>query len=65
MTDADRQAALDRAQAWGVDLATLRDNLRLTPSERFERHQRALDLVVALRSAAPPSDAAVPPLEAR
>ncbi|MDT0630333.1 hypothetical protein [Rubrivirga litoralis] len=48
MTDADCQAALDRAQAWGVDLSLLRETLRLTPTERVERHQRALDLVTAL-----------------
>ena len=50
---ADRQAALDRAEAWGTDLSVLRSNLRLAPTERLARHQRALDLVASLRSTPP------------
>lgn len=29
----------------GIDLSLLRENLRLTPTERFEKHRRALQLV--------------------
>lgn len=69
-TDADaRQAALDRAEVWGVDLSLLRETLRLTPTERLDRHQRALDLVKAFREAVPlpdgPPDDPVPDPEAR
>lgn len=33
----------------GVDLSMLRERLRLTPTERVQRHQAALALVDALR----------------
>ena len=56
MHEPNRPSALDRAQAFGVDLATLRETLRLTPTERLQRHQRALDLVLALRAARRPDD---------
>ena len=56
----DRQAALDRAEAWGVDLSLLRETLRLTPTERIDRHQRALDMVTAFRDAIPLPDDPVP-----
>jgi hypothetical protein len=39
------------AERQGVDLSMLRERLRLTPTERLERHQAALALVEALRSA--------------
>ena len=35
----------------GVDAALIRENLRLTPSERLEKMMRALDLVTELRAA--------------
>ncbi len=48
----------------GIDLSCLRANLRLTPTERLEKHQRALKLVKEVRNAGaraglfrPPSDA--------
>ncbi len=51
------QSTLSPAEilAWaeqdGVDLSMLRERLRLTPTERVQRHQAALALVEALRSA--------------
>jgi len=39
------------AEQDGVDLSMLRERLRLTPTERLERHQVALALVEALRHA--------------
>lgn len=35
----------------GIDLSCLRENLRLTPTERLRKHQRALKLVMEVRSA--------------
>lgn len=37
------------AEQDGVDLSMLRERLRLSPTERLERHQAALALVEALR----------------
>jgi hypothetical protein len=39
------------AEQDGVDLSMLRERLRLTPTERVQRHQAALALVEALRTA--------------
>ncbi len=49
--DDEREQALTRAESFGVDLSLIRETLRLTPAERLARHQHALDLVLALRSA--------------
>ena len=35
----------------GIDVSCLRANLRLTPRERLEKHQRALKLVREVRNA--------------
>ena len=35
----------------GIDLASLRENLRLTPTERLRRHQQALGLSLEVRRA--------------
>ena len=35
----------------GIDLSCLRENLRLTPTERLRRHQRALKLVREVQNA--------------
>jgi hypothetical protein len=47
--------AAKKILAWaeqdGVDLTMLRERLRLTPTERLQRHQAALELVEALRNA--------------
>ncbi len=42
---------LARAEQEGIDLSMLRERLRLTPTQRLERHQAALALVEALRDA--------------
>jgi hypothetical protein len=39
------------AEQDGVDLSMLRERLQLTPTERVQRHQAALALVEALRTA--------------
>jgi hypothetical protein len=41
------QAAID----YGIDVAAIKDNLALTPTERLQRHQIALDTVEMLRKA--------------
>jgi hypothetical protein len=48
---ARRRDALRRAEEFGVDLSLLRELLALTPTERLERHQRALELVLEVREA--------------
>ena len=35
----------------GIDLGHLRANLRLTPAQRFEKHQRALALMLEMQRA--------------
>lgn len=35
----------------GVDISMLRENLRLTPEERLQKHERALRFVLELRHA--------------
>jgi hypothetical protein len=37
------------AEHEGIDLSMLYERLRLTPTERLQRHQMALELVEALR----------------
>jgi hypothetical protein len=51
MTPDERARILAEAEKAGVDLSLLRDNLRLTPNERVERHQQALARVLAFRNA--------------
>ncbi len=34
-----------------VDVTLLRENLKLTPEQRIEKHQAALDLILQLRNA--------------
>lgn len=36
---------------YGIDVGHLRANLRLTPSQRFEKHHRALALMMEARRA--------------
>ena len=43
--------ALVRAEVYGIDLSLLRENLRLTPTERLQRHEQALELAEAFRKA--------------
>jgi len=45
----DGQTAAERAQAYGIDLSLIAENLRLTPEERMDRNQAALEFAVALQ----------------
>jgi len=47
----DGRTAIQRAEAYGIDLSLLEENLRLTPVERLERNERAWELVASLRGA--------------
>ena len=40
-----------RALWYGIDLTQLKENLRLTPTERLEKHRRTLEGVEVLRRA--------------
>jgi len=42
--------AWDAAIAAGIDVALLEDNLRLTPAQRVEQHQRMTELWWSLRA---------------
>jgi hypothetical protein len=48
MTD-ERQSAIERAIAYGIDVSLLRANLRLTPTERLRRGEAYMLAAVALR----------------
>ena len=43
--------ALQRARDYGIDLSLLEENLRLSPQERMERHDLALQLALELQAA--------------
>ena len=47
----DGLTAIERAEAYGIDLSLLDENLRLTPGERMRRNDEALALVTALQEA--------------
>ena len=47
----DGQTASQRAEVYGIDLSLITENLRLTPEERINQHQSALDLVSTLQKA--------------
>ncbi|HVE15138.1 MAG TPA: hypothetical protein VNB29_00315 [Chthoniobacterales bacterium] len=47
----DGMTACQRAEAYGIDLSLLDENLRLTPAERMQRNDDALALVCALQEA--------------
>lgn len=47
----DGLTAVQRAEAYGIDLSLLEENLRLTPSERLRQNDRALNEAEALRHA--------------
>ena len=53
MTPAEVAAALEEAARFGVDLAALRHNLTLTPSQRLAMLQAALRTWRKLRNAKP------------
>ena len=47
----DGRTAVERAQAYGIDVSLITENLRLTPEERMDQNQAALDLAEALQRA--------------
>jgi len=47
----DGRTAAERAQAYGIDLSLITENLRLTPEERMDQNQAALELARALQEA--------------
>jgi hypothetical protein len=47
----DGLTASERAAAYGIDLSLIDDNLRLSPSERMDRNDAAIDLANSLREA--------------
>ena len=47
----DGRTAAERAEEFGIDLSMIEENLRLSPKERIDRHQSALELAVALKEA--------------
>ena len=44
-------AAWREAEAMGIDLAMLYDNIRMTPEQRIRNHAAALDCATSLRNA--------------
>lgn len=47
----DGRTAAERARGYGIDLSLITENLRLTPEERMDQNQAALDFATALRKA--------------
>jgi hypothetical protein len=47
----DAGPAWRAAAEYGFDMSLVEDALRLTPEQRLEQHQRALDLVLELKEA--------------
>jgi hypothetical protein len=47
----DGMTAIERAEAYGIDISLLVDNLRLTPAERVRQNDRMLNEADALRKA--------------
>jgi len=47
----DGRTAAERAQAYGIDMSLISENLRLTPEERMDQNQAALELAAALQDA--------------
>ena len=45
----DGRTAAERAQAYGIDLSLITENLRLTPEERVDQNQAALEFATALQ----------------
>jgi hypothetical protein len=46
----DGLTASQRAEAYGIDLSLLDENLRLSPAERLRRNDQALALVESLQT---------------
>lgn len=47
----DAGPAWRAAAEYGFDMSLIEDTLRLTPEQRLEQHQRALDLVIEVKEA--------------
>ncbi len=47
----EKTEAEKAAEAWGIDLKLLEAQLELSPQERIESHQRALELIHQLQEA--------------
>lgn len=45
----DGLTPIKRAEAFGIDLSLIEENLRLTPEQRMDQNQAALELIDALR----------------
>ena len=45
----DAGPAWHAAVAYGHDMSLVEDSLRLTPEQRLEQHQRALDLILEIK----------------
>ena len=46
----DGRTAAERAVAYGIDLSLIAENLRLTPDQRLDQNQAALELAAALQN---------------
>jgi hypothetical protein len=44
---------IERAEAFGIDLSLIEENLLLTPEQTMDKNQAALDLIQALREGNP------------
>ena len=45
----DGRTAAQRAEAYGIDLSLIAENLRMTPEGRVDQNQAALELATALQ----------------
>ena len=45
----DGKTAAERAKEYGIELSLIKENLRLTPEQRIDSSQEALDLAMALQ----------------
>jgi len=45
----DGRSPAKRAEAFGIDLSLIEENLRLTPEQRMDRNQAAIALIDSLR----------------
>jgi len=46
------KTAVERAAEFGIDISMLIENLKLTPTERLRKAQRALESILTLREEA-------------
>lgn len=49
----DGLSPMERAAAYGINLSLLDESLKLTPEQRMDQHQAALELATALRQERP------------